>query len=150
MPHDRMDYRHSHGHGHNHADGRHLHSHTADPDHGAELQLLTAQFIDGFAAAADKASFLRLAGVPAELPGRDGGPAMKLVDVKLTTQWQVGTASPSFGSRELSYLPFPGAMVTERTNMHLVYVSLEARHDLDIRDFLLPRVAHDRDVTNDP
>ncbi len=53
-------------------------------------------------------SYLRLAGVPLEKPGRGGGPSLKLVDVKLTTEWQVGTASPSFGSRELSYLPYPG------------------------------------------
>ncbi|MEL7184305.1 MAG: hypothetical protein AAGK57_11750, partial [Pseudomonadota bacterium] len=39
------------------------------------------------------------------------GPTMKLVDVHLKTEWQVGTASPSFGSRELSYLPYPGDMV---------------------------------------
>jgi hypothetical protein len=61
---------------------------------------------------------------------------MKLVDVKLETEWQVGTASPSFGSRELSYMPYPGAMVTERTNMGLVYVSLDAKHVSDLRSFL--------------
>ena len=59
-------------------------------------------------------------GVPFERPGQGGEPALKLVDVQLTTEWQVGTASPSFGSRELSYLPFPGEMVRERINMSLV------------------------------
>jgi hypothetical protein len=100
------------------------------------LQLLTDQFIDGFVQAKDKMSYLRLAGVPLERPGRDGGPSMKLVDVRLTTEWQVGTASPSFGSRELSWLPFPGEMITERTNMGLVYVSLDAKEVHDIRHFL--------------
>ena len=140
MPHDHAhhhhhDHDHHHPHDHNHPDD-HLHSHMHDTDHAAELQVLTAQFIDGFVQAKDKMSYLRLAGIPVEKPGRNGGPALKLVDVRLTTEWQVGTASPSFGSRELSYLPFPGEMVVERTNMELVYVSLEEKQHDDIRDVL--------------
>ncbi len=132
MPHDIID-----GHiGHNHAHGDHLHSHMPDADKAEELKLLTAQFIDGFTTANDKMSYLRLAGVPLEIEAPDGGPSMKLVDVQLTTEWQVGTASPSFGSRELSYLPYPGDMVTERTNMNFIYVSLDAKHVTDLRSFL--------------
>ena len=131
MPHDIVN-----GHiGHNH-DHDHLHSHLAPEDEAAELQVLSAQFIDGFVAAKDKMAYLRLAGVPLERPGQDGGAPMKLVDVKLTTEWQVATASPSFGSRELSYLPYPGEMIRERTNLGLVYVSLDAREVVDLRDFL--------------
>ncbi|MFK7746190.1 MAG: hypothetical protein AB8B47_14135 [Roseobacter sp.] len=132
MPHDIVG-----GHiGHNHEHPDHLHSHMPDADQAAELQVLTEQFIDGFIAAKDKMSYLRIAGVPLEIDSPGGGPKMKLVDVKLTTEWQVGTASPSFGSRELSYLPYPGEMVTERTNMGLIYVSLEAKHTTDLRSFL--------------
>jgi hypothetical protein len=142
MPHDHPhDHSHDHadtlgGHGHNHADGEHLSSHMHTVDEAAELQVLTDQFIDGFAQAKDKMSYLRIAGVPLEIPAPAGGPSMKLVDVKLTTEWQVGTASPSFGSRELSYLPYPGEMVTERTNMGFVYVSMDAKHVNDLRSFL--------------
>lgn len=110
-----------------------------DEDAAADLQVLAAQFIDGFVQARDKASYLRLAGVPFERPGAGGAKALKLVDVELKTDWQVGTASPSFGSRELSYLPFPGEMVRERTNMSLVYVSMDEKSLLDIRDFLAAR-----------
>jgi hypothetical protein len=132
MPHDIVN-----GHiGHNHSHGDHLHSHMPDADKAEELQVLTTQFIDGFVAAKDKMSYLRIAGVPLQIKPTDGGPSMKLVDVQLTTEWQVGTASPSFGSNELSYLPYPGPMVKERTNMGLVYVSLYARHTTDIRSFL--------------
>lgn len=127
-----------HPHDHNHPDD-HLHSHMHGPDHAAELRVLTDQFIDGFVQAKDKMSYLRLAGVPLEKPGRDGDPPLKLVDVRLTTEWQVGTASPAFGSRELSYLPFPGEMIAERTNMALVYVSLDGMDVLDIRHFLAER-----------
>ncbi|MEM0945847.1 MAG: hypothetical protein AAGK37_00460 [Pseudomonadota bacterium] len=134
MPHDIVN-----GHiGHNHTHD-HLHSHMAPEDVAGELQVLAAQFIDGFVNASDKASYLRLAGVPFERPGKGGATALKLVDVALTTEWQVGTASPSFGTRELSYLPFPGEMIQERTNMALVYVSMEEKSLLDVRDFLSDR-----------
>ncbi len=135
MPHD-----HSHpGHGHNHAHGDHLHSHMHARDDAGDLQILATQFIDGFTQAADKTSYLKLAGVPFERPGKDSGTALKLIDVELKTEWQIGTASPSFGSRELSYLEFPGPMVRERTNMSLIYVSLDEKSVLDIRDFLFQR-----------
>ena len=142
MPHDHGPdghHHHHHGHGHNHAHGDHLHSHMHDEDHAADLQVLAAQFIDGFVQARDKTSYLKLAGVPFERPGKGGDRALKLVDVELKTEWQVGTASPSFGARELSYLPFPGEMVRERTNMALIYVSMDEKASLDIRDFLHAR-----------
>ncbi len=134
MPHDHPHHRH---HNHHHAD--HLHSHLAPEDEAADLQVLTSQFIDGFVQAADKAAYLRLAGVPLERPGKAGPESLKLVDVELKTEWQVGTASPSFGTRELSYLPFPGEMIRERTNMSLVYVSMDEKHMIDIRDFIAAR-----------
>ena len=127
---------HAHGPGHNHSHADHLHSHMEDGDEAAELQVLTAQFIDGFVKADDKMAYLRLTGVPLELDGEGDKPSLKLVDVQLKTEWQVGTASPSFGSRELSYLPFPGEMVKERVNMFLVYVSLEERREVDLRGWL--------------
>ncbi len=145
MPHDHSHHHHHdhdhahHGHGHNHAHGDHLHSHMHHEDEAADLQVLATQFIDGFLQAADKTSYLKLAGVPFERPGAGGATALKLIDVELKTDWQVGTASPSFGSRELSYLPFPGQMVQERTNMSLVYVSMDEKSVLDIRDFLHQR-----------
>lgn len=138
MPHDIVN-----GHiGHNHADD-HLHSHMDDGDAAAELQILTDQFIDGWRQAADKTAYLRLAGVPFERPGTGGDAALKLVDVRLTTEWQVGTASPGFGTRELSYLPYPGAMVSERTNLAFLYVSADETDSLDLRAFLAARTGAD-------
>ncbi|MBV6637771.1 MAG: hypothetical protein KI788_17920 [Mameliella sp.] len=146
MPHDivngHIGHHHHHPHDHNHPhDHDHLHSHLPPEDEAAELQVLATQFIDGFVQAADKTAYLRLAGVPFERPGSGGAKALKLVDVELKTEWQVGTASPSFGTRELSYLPFPGEMVSERTNMALVYVSMEEKTLWDIRQFLRERMA---------
>ena len=138
MPHDIVN-----GHiGHNHGND-HLASHLKPEDEAADLHVLTTQFIDGFLAAKDKMSYLRIAGVPLEIEDPNGGPSMKLVDVELRTEWQVGTASPSFGSRELSYLPYPGEMVTERTNMGFVYVSIDAKHITDLRQFLRGHQAYD-------
>ena len=135
MPHDIVN-----GHiGHNHSND-HLASHLKPEDEAADLQVLTAQFIDGFVQARDKAAYLKLSGVPLERPGKSGDSTLKLVDVELKTDWQVGTASPSFGSRELSYLPFPGDMIRERTNMALIYVSMDEKDALDIRDFLADRL----------
>lgn len=131
MPHDIVN-----GHiGHNHA-ADHLHSHLKPEDEAADLQVLCTQFIEGFQEATDKAAYLSIARVPREVPCGDGGPALKLVDVSLRTEWQVGTASPSFGSPELSYLPFPGEMIVERTNMAFVYVSSRRRQEVDLRAFL--------------
>lgn len=138
MPHDIVNGAIGHNHAHDH-----LHSHMPPEDAAAELQILATQFIDGFVTAADKTAYLRLAGVPFERPGTDGAARLKLVDVQLNTEWQVGTASPSFGSPELSYLPFPGEMVRARTNMSLVYVSLTEKSLLDIRDFLSQRKKDD-------
>lgn len=121
-----------HGHGHNHGP-EHLASHMGAADAADDLRTLTAQFIDGFVQAADKTAFLRLAGVPFEKG------ALKLVDVRLVREWQMGTASPAFGSRELSYLPFPGEMVSGRENMELVYVSADRLERVDIREVLRDR-----------
>ncbi len=138
MPHDIVN-----GHiGHNHA-ADHLHSHLKPEDEASDLQVLCTQFIEGFQAATDKAAYLQIAGVPLKIECSDGGPSLKLVDVSLKTEWQVGTASPSFGSRELSYLPFPGDMISERTNMSFVYVSSERRRETDLRDFIASRKAED-------
>jgi len=117
----------------------HLHSHLhGDAPHDAAeaLQVLAQAFIDGFCRAVDKTSFLRLAGIPFELRQADG-PSLKLVDVELKSGYQVGTASPGFASQELVYLPFPGEMVRERTNMCFVYVSLHERREVDLRQFLV-------------
>jgi hypothetical protein len=131
---------HHHGSGHNHASGEHLHSHPHEEDASGDLQVLTDQFIDGFVTAKDKAAYLELAGIPREIADVDGGPSLKLVDVQLTTEWQVGTASPSFGSAELSYLPYPGGMIQERSNMGFVYVSARRKDVVDLRRHLFSRL----------
>ena len=132
-------HRHAHGPGHNHShDGEHLHSHVhadAVQERAEELRALAGTFIDGFRRADDKQAFLKLAGVPDRIEGEDGL-TMHLIDAAITGQWQLGTASPAFGSRELSVLRYPGSMIAERETMTLTYVSMTGRKDIDIVDML--------------
>lgn len=132
------DHDHSHGPGHNHAHGHELHSHPRANHRADEIRALAATFVEGFRMAEDKTSYLRLAGVPDSIPGPDGL-ARRLVDVTISDGYQVATASPGFGTRELVYLPFPGAMIEPRTTLLMTYVSLTGRSDVDLVDFLADR-----------
>ena len=138
MPHDGHSHGHNHGHspsaGHNLGGAEHLHSHVhgpSDKDLAADLQDLTTSFVEGFRQADDKTSFLRIAGIPFHREGEDGL-TLHLVDACITAKWQIGTASPGFGSRELVYMPFPGSMVEGRETMTFTYVSLTTRQDVDL------------------
>lgn len=145
-PHDHVhghDHSHDHDHhhhGHNHTPSEHLHSHFHPHDQSEELKVLTASFVDGFRAAEDKTSYLRLAGIPLSREGEDGL-TMHLVDTSIIANWQIGTASPAFASRELAYMAFPGEMVSSRETMTFTYVSLTAREDVDLVDLLSARVS---------
>ena len=137
-------HHHDHGPGHNHAgEGHHhLHSHPHGPGGAGdvdELKALAASLIDGFRNADDKTSFLRIAGIPFRIDG-GGGPTLNLVDAAIVSNWQIGTASPGFASRELVYLPFPGDMVRSRETMTFTYVSLEERRDIDLLDLIRDRI----------
>ncbi|MEO1701154.1 MAG: hypothetical protein AAFR71_03805 [Pseudomonadota bacterium] len=138
------DNHHEHGVGHNHShDHDHMHSHVhTDPKKEREDRLvaLAASFISGFRDAEDKPAFLELAGIANHRHGTDGL-KMHLVDAVVETKWQLGTASPAFGSKELAYLPYPAAMVSARETMTFVYVSLTERADVDLLDILYSRVS---------
>lgn len=150
----RHHHHHDHGGvGHNHSETDHLHSHVhgqSDADHADELKVLSTSFVEGFRNADDKTSYLRLSGIPFQRPGADGL-TLNLVDATILSNWQIGTASPAFGSRELAYLPFPGSMVDARETMNFVYVSLTERADIDLlillseRDDIIEKGHHHHD-----
>lgn len=129
--------------GHNHPpDHRHLHSHPhGDPQAGApgaardDSDLLADALMEGFDAAPDKPSFLRMARIPDHLHGSDGE-VLRLVDVELRYAYQVGTASPAFNAPKLVYLPFPASLVRERADMVFVYVSLRSRRDVRLAEMV--------------
>lgn len=144
MAHDHRGHGHHHhhgpGHNHDHAAPTHLHSHMDGEDQADEIAMLAGQFLEGFREASDKASYLRLAGVPLEIGSESGGKPLRLVDVTVESAWQVGAASPGFGGGDLVYMPFPGQMIRERVNCRLTYVSLTERRDVDLRRFLAEKV----------
>lgn len=129
------DHDHRHGPGHNRASpGEHMHSHVhADPhkERADRLKALAAAFMEGFRKAEDKPAFVELAGIPGKRRGSDGL-TMHLVDTAIESNWQLGTASPAFASRELVHLPYPAAMVHERERMTFTYVSLTERSDIEL------------------
>jgi len=135
-------HNHDHGHGHNHGPyGDHMHSHVhTDPEKERHERLgaLAGSFIEGFRKADSKPGFLELAGIPTTRAGQDGL-KMYLVDAVIDSRWQLGTASPAFASRELSYLPYPAPMVRERETMTFTYVSLTERADIDLMTLLSER-----------
>ena len=118
----------------------HLHSHMDEEDRAAEVGVLAAQFIEGFKAASDKASYLRLNGIPLEVASLTGGKPLKLVDMAIESAWQLAAASPGFGGGELNHMMFPGQMIDERVNCRLTYVSLAERRDVDLREMLAERI----------
>ena len=108
--------------GHDHV---HAHPHPHVHENAEELKALEAAFIAGFRGAPDKQAFLRLSGIPLSLD-RPGSTALKLIEVKLEDKFQVGSASPGFATRELSYQPLPAALVVQSTKLAFVYVSADA------------------------
>lgn len=142
MTHDHHSDDHAHGPGHNHTHGHdYLHSHLHGDsayERSQEIKVLATAFVEGFRAAQDKNSYLRLANIPFHRTGSDGL-KMHLVDATIVSNWQIGTASPAFGSRELSYMAYPGNMVSERETMTFTYVSLSERADIDLVDILKTR-----------
>ncbi|MEM0900608.1 MAG: hypothetical protein AAGI92_11740 [Pseudomonadota bacterium] len=143
---DNNDRDHDHGpahhrhHNHNH-DHMHSHVHTdLEKERLDRTQALAASFIEGFRKATDKAAFIELAGIPTKRVGADGL-TLHLVETKIETAWQLGTASPAFSSRELAYLQYPAAMIEERETMTFIYVSLTDREDVDLLDMLSKKAA---------
>lgn len=138
-PHDHAhDHHHGPGHNHAHDHADHLHSHVhgaSDKERQEELKVLATSFVEGFRSAEDKTSYLRLSGIPFQRKGEDGL-TLNLVDASINSNWQIGTASPAFASRELVYMPFPGNMISHREMMTFTYVSLTQREDIDLLTLL--------------
>jgi hypothetical protein len=106
-----------------------------------EHEAVESAFIAGFRHAGDKLGFLRLARIPLEVfPAHR--PGLKLMQVVIEDTFEVGRASPGFGSRELVYHPLPGKLATATARLCFRYVSTEG-----VCEFDLAALAHlaDRD-----
>src|SRR5262249_27739203 len=95
-------------HGHDHA------------DHGeADLDLVERAFVEGFAAASDPTSFLRLARVPFEASAADGT-RLVLLRVETEAVTDVGAVTPHLGGESLRYDPLPAALRARRGRRRFV------------------------------
>ena len=106
---------------------------------GDDILVLSSEFIEGFNQSNDKASYLKLSGVPSEIKSENNGPHLKLINARIETVWQLGTASPSFGSCELSYLPYSGSLITSTTNLIFTYVSMREKIEKNLIDWVVEK-----------
>jgi len=100
-----------------------------------EQAALESAFVDGFRQARDKQGFLRLAQIPLELD-RSGQSGLKLMQVVIEEAFEVGRASPGFGSRELVYHPLPANLVTAQAQLRFRYVSADELCELTLAEAL--------------
>ncbi|MBK1667209.1 hypothetical protein CKO28_04025 [Rhodovibrio sodomensis] len=96
----------------------------AEPD----FDLVEASFVEGFWAASDPTSFLRLAGVP--FHGRDDqGRGLALVRVEQDQAADVAAVTPQLDGQGVRTDPLPAARVGRRRRLRLVYLhGTEPRH----------------------
>ena len=100
---------HDHGHSHEQAAG--------EPD----FDLVEASFVEGFWAASDPTSFLRLAGVP--FHGRDTeGRDLALLRVEQEQAADVAAVTPQLDGQGMRTDPLPGSRVAQRRRVRLVYL----------------------------
>ena len=116
-----------------------LHSHISERDKNNDILTLSSEFIEGFTHSSDKMAYLKISGFPNELASSTGGPPLKLINARIETCWQIGTASPSFGKTELTYLPYPKELVTFVTNMIFTFVSLDEKQEVDLLHWILEK-----------
>lgn len=132
-PHNGRSHEHSDQHdhagpGHNHAHlGRAAQWQTPHLLDGAnakpeeqDLDLVEQAFLEGFAAASDPTSFLRLAHVPFEGPAPDGR-RLVLLRVETNAVTDVGSVTPHVGGTSFRYDVLAGRMVSRRSRLQFIY-----------------------------
>ena len=163
-PHDHRDHGHDHhNHGHDHDHHHHDHGHpphgpghnlphtsraaaqwqTPHQPNGAattpavepDLDKVEKAFVDGFLAAGDATSFLRLARVPFEMVL--GGTGLRLLRVEIESLTDVASLTPHLGGGTFRHDPLPANFVSQRRGLRFVYfdgTGLRALSYADLRD----------------
>ena len=118
-----------HGPGHNHPHGGRgpVQWQTPHQPEGAtvaaapepDLDKVEAAFVDGFIAASDPTSFLRLARIPFEI--LNGSTSMKLLRVEIDALTDVGGLTPHLGGATFRYDPLPSNFISRRRRLRFVY-----------------------------
>jgi hypothetical protein len=149
-PHDHEHHDHDRGHaphgpGHNHS-----HAHRApvqwqtphQPEGGTgatapepDLDKVEKAFVEGFLAATDPTSFLRLARVPFEMTKESTN--LRLLRVEVDALTDVGSLTPHLGGGTFRYDPLPANFVSQRRRLRFVYFdgsNLRALSYAELRD----------------
>jgi len=90
-------------------------------DESRDLDLVEQAFCEGFSAASDPTSFLRLAGVPFVGVGRDGQ-TLQLLRVEREEATDVGSITPHLGGGSFRYAPLPRRLTSRRETLQFVYL----------------------------
>jgi hypothetical protein len=98
-----------------------------------DLDLVEAAFIEGFAAATDATSFLRLAKVSFETIAADGT-KLALLRVEVDDVADVGSVTPHLGGASFRYDPLPARMVSRRKRLRFIYFDGEGLRALALAD----------------
>jgi len=97
----------------------------AEPDR----DLVEDSFVEGFSAASDPTSFLRLAGVA--FTGVDGeGKTLSLLRVNLDQTTDMSAITPHIGGKTYRYDPLPAKLVSKRRKLRFVYHDGEVLREL--------------------
>jgi len=136
---------HGHSHGHNHPPGNPVqwqtphapdephHDHETPSDEFRDLDLVEMAFIEGFRAASDPTSFVRLAGVAFEGRAADGR-RLTLLRVEQQRAVDVGSVTPHFGGGSFRYAPLPARLVSCRETLAFVYFDGKAVANLTLAE----------------
>jgi hypothetical protein len=84
-----------------------------------DLDKVEKAFVDGFLAATDQTSFLRLARVPFEMVAN--GATLRLLRVEIDALTDVGSLTPHLGGGSFRYDPLPANFVSQRRRLRFVY-----------------------------
>ena len=113
---------------------------THDHDHSPEihdeyrdLDLVERAFIQGFSAASDPTSFLRLTGVPFEGTTKDGV-GLKLLRVEQSQSTDIGSITPHLGGKTFRYDPLPQKLVSQRNELAFIYFDGRQTVCLDLQE----------------
>ena len=100
-----------------------------------DLDLVEAAFVEGFLAASDATSFLRMARVPFEGTAADGV-KLALLRVEVDSVADVGSITPHLGGASFRYDPLPARMISRRKRLRLVYFDGQKPRMLDLAEAL--------------
>jgi len=101
-----------------------------------DLDLVEAAFVDGFLAAGDPTSFLRLARVPFRATAHDGT-KVALLRIEIDSIADVGAITPHLGGETFRYDPLPAPMVSRRRCLRFIYFDGTRLHPLGLADVMV-------------